>query len=550
MKFNTAIFYDVENLLKGYGFGQRIIQGLSLQDIFHKIQETKAIGKVAIQRAYANWSDPRLGFMKNDLLKLGIDPVQVFGFSYSGVKNVADIQLAVEVMDFVHTHPALEVFVIVSGDGGYASLARKLHEYGKTVIGCAYQKTSNKVLQAVCDEFVWIADPEEMDDEVVQIRITDNRALRLLEKIFPIDANFSQEQIWLKVAEVVHFFETASDYRTEIEQGINPSALRELLNGAIKGFDHARLGYSKFIEFLHKAFEKTSLCIYTNPSDVKIGYKDKKLAGYTVFNPGLAAQIPTYADLRATDPRIQRMQMKLTAITASRPNEAILQKIKEIIQWMISDAEMNQDIRAGINLSVFNEAIKVSIIGFDPIKFGFAKLKEFLQFAFKDTALALYSKPPDAVKVGFRNYPIPGYEILPDQNSRSIHCLETYQSVLLHGNPVFRLPKYETLKSVAIQVTSDSFKDLYFSEGFDKLTLALNGDFSSEEIKLAFSCFISAQCFSRIPEDARLSEQKLTLKPDFSTYDKMLDKLKVEMQKKIMFTLGDCKKEIFDKLLI
>ncbi len=47
-------------------------------------------------------------------------------------------------------------FIIVSGDGDFLSLAKKLGEYGKKVIGCSYKSTANSLFTKVCDEFVFI----------------------------------------------------------------------------------------------------------------------------------------------------------------------------------------------------------------------------------------------------------------------------------------------------------------------------------------------------------------------------------------------------------
>lgn len=165
MEFNTAIFYDVENLLKGYSFSQELISSLSLKEIMQRIRDTGKIGQVAVQRAYANWSDPRLNIMRGEIIELGIDPIQIFGFSRGLHKNAADIQLAIDAVDLAHIRPSLQIFVIVSGDGAFASLAKKLHEYGKTIIGCAYKKATNRVFEAVCDAFVWITDPDEEKEE-------------------------------------------------------------------------------------------------------------------------------------------------------------------------------------------------------------------------------------------------------------------------------------------------------------------------------------------------------------------------------------------------
>ncbi|MFB2894177.1 NYN domain-containing protein [Aerosakkonemataceae cyanobacterium BLCC-F50] len=133
MRFNTAIFYDIENLLKGYSFSQQMIANLSLEEILESIRKTEKIGQIAVQRAYANWSDSRLSIMRGEINELGIDPIQVFGFSREHKKNAADIQLAIDAIDLAHVRPSLEIF------------------------------TTNKTFQAVCDDFIWITDPDEED---------------------------------------------------------------------------------------------------------------------------------------------------------------------------------------------------------------------------------------------------------------------------------------------------------------------------------------------------------------------------------------------------
>ena len=159
-EFNTAILYDIENLTKGYNFTQTFISKLSLQRIVEEIRSQHQFGKLAIQRAYANWSVPQLKQIKNEILSLGIEPIQVFGFGLNTQKNAADIQLTIDAIEFLHNKPSIQLFIIVSGDGAFASVANKLHEYGKTVIGCAYEKSTNSFLEAVCDAFVPISDPE------------------------------------------------------------------------------------------------------------------------------------------------------------------------------------------------------------------------------------------------------------------------------------------------------------------------------------------------------------------------------------------------------
>ncbi|MEH2380286.1 MAG: NYN domain-containing protein [Nostoc sp.] len=153
-QFNTAIFYDIENLTMGRNNPNL---NFSLKEIQTNLEKTTLVNKIAIQCAYADWSDSRLRLLKNEIQELGIEAIQIFDYSHK--RNAADMQLAIDVMELAQNRPTLQVFVIVSGDGAFAALAKKLHEYGKTVIGCAYEGQINRILKSVCDRFIPIPAP-------------------------------------------------------------------------------------------------------------------------------------------------------------------------------------------------------------------------------------------------------------------------------------------------------------------------------------------------------------------------------------------------------
>lgn len=161
-KFNTAIFYDIENLTRGRQHPH--VKDFSLREIKKKIAKNPVVNKIAIQCAYADWSNTALRHIKREIQELGIETAQIFGLGFE--RNAADIQLAIDVMELIHSHPTLQVFVIVSGDGAFASLAKKLHEYGKTVIACGYEGQVNRVLKSVCDEFISIPNIQENAETV------------------------------------------------------------------------------------------------------------------------------------------------------------------------------------------------------------------------------------------------------------------------------------------------------------------------------------------------------------------------------------------------
>ena len=279
MAFKTAVFYDIENLLKGYSFSQQLIMNLSLKEILQTTKESYNLEGLAVQKAYANWSDPRLAVMRGEINELGIDPVQVFGFSWENKKNAADIQLAIDAIDLAYTRPAIDTFVIVSGDGGFSALAKKLHEYGKTVIGCAYRGATNNVFRAVCDGFVWINDPEpEEDNEDGQrisvasasksstwYQVSDPRNIRLTQKV-KVATDTGREQVIQKSREVVAWYlADAGSKKDMLRTGIFLSVVQEAMKYAIPDFQQSKLGYLKFVEYMQNICTGTELCVAKPP---------------------------------------------------------------------------------------------------------------------------------------------------------------------------------------------------------------------------------------------------------------------------------------------
>ncbi len=268
MPFNTAVFYDIENLLKGYAFSAQTLANVSLREILESAANTGRLSAIAVQRAYANWSDPRLGVMRGEINELGIEPVQVFGFSRDQKKNAADIQLAIDAVDLAHLRPSIEVFVIVSGDGGFASLAKKLHEYGKTVIGCAYASAASRIFRAVCDEFVLITDPEDSSDrELTRMptegpQITTPLVLRMARTVKRVEAN-ERQAVMAKAKEVLRWIENdAASQRDLGGQGLHLSVLGEAIRHAVPDFEPSRVGFAKFVEFLQYLCAGTNLCVF------------------------------------------------------------------------------------------------------------------------------------------------------------------------------------------------------------------------------------------------------------------------------------------------
>jgi len=273
-RFNTAIFYDVENLTQGNNFSKDFIQNFSLRPIYQKISALELVDRIAIQRAYANWSDPRLSILKTEINQLGIDPMQIFGFARHPIKNAADIQLVVDAMDISLTRPHIDVYVVVSGDGGFSALAKKLHEYGRQVIGCAYSTAANEILKSVCDYFIELdtpVDPTDSQKVIVYnnkgfgIGITHPLVVRLAKSIGILETQ-SFEQVIHYSRELLYWFYNDSSSRQQLDhEGIHLSVIREAFKYGIPGFKPERIGFGKFAELLQFICTDQPFCIALQP---------------------------------------------------------------------------------------------------------------------------------------------------------------------------------------------------------------------------------------------------------------------------------------------
>lgn len=154
---NVAIFLDMENLFGGYKNDVTSVPlARVVRDIERVVGETGLGGQTALAQAYANWGRPDMAGYRSQLLAHNIKPVQIFSFDQSS-KNAADIELVVDALEVAADMPWIELFVIVSGDGDFVPLLRRLHALGKrSLVATTSQPKAgvvNKVLQSVADHF-------------------------------------------------------------------------------------------------------------------------------------------------------------------------------------------------------------------------------------------------------------------------------------------------------------------------------------------------------------------------------------------------------------
>lgn len=121
-------------------------------DVGAVLDYAASFGTPVISKAYADWSVPVNAGYRRQLLGRAVDLTQLFPTT-RGIKNGADIRLAVDVVEDLFRLPDLTHVVIVAGDSDYIALAQRAKRLGRFVVGIGVAGSTSKSLAAACDEF-------------------------------------------------------------------------------------------------------------------------------------------------------------------------------------------------------------------------------------------------------------------------------------------------------------------------------------------------------------------------------------------------------------
>ncbi|MDX6278004.1 MAG: hypothetical protein QOJ72_2132, partial [Nocardioidaceae bacterium] len=100
------------------------------------------------------WDRIGLEDYRRDVERAGVETMQVFSVG-KAEKNAADMVLVIDCLRQAANLDQLQVFIIVSGDGDFVPLVRRLHELNKYVIGATLaDHPVNSVLEQEVDHYV------------------------------------------------------------------------------------------------------------------------------------------------------------------------------------------------------------------------------------------------------------------------------------------------------------------------------------------------------------------------------------------------------------
>jgi uncharacterized LabA/DUF88 family protein len=313
---NTAIFYDIENLISP--FTGQTNTFLQLDEIYRRVLAAEGVTGVSIQRAYADWVLPLHRNLRGSVLQVGIDPVQIFNTNaYDKIKNAADVSLIIDAVDLIAKRPDITHYVIASGDGIFAFLAKKLHEYGKRVIGIGFYNITNMIFRNSCDMYIGLektdktlvatlngrkkSEPKEETPKIAApapVKIpTKFPKTKYSEAI--INANIP---VWRDLADasgsllvVRRLLEALHTDATESLPDLEISVFMTYLNHYVPGFKVNRFGFSRFSNFMRFMLSGSPFALYTSEKNIfkvaKRGTIDEK--GEIIEDiPGLQFVLP------------------------------------------------------------------------------------------------------------------------------------------------------------------------------------------------------------------------------------------------------------------
>ncbi len=220
MAEKVAIFLDVENLsgwLKADG-GEVLLE------------RANELGRVVVRRAYGDFSVQAVSVRQPELNLLGFEFVHVY-HPVKG-KNSADIQIVVDVMEYLARIPDLEWVVLATGDSDFSPLFRRLRELGKSVVGVGPRSALSEAVKKSCNRFIYIGEESKPDSKSAALKIAQLRedALDLLERVL-----------------------------SKFQDGVNLSVLKNDMLEIDSAFDEQALGFSGFKKFLQSAPEIVDL---------------------------------------------------------------------------------------------------------------------------------------------------------------------------------------------------------------------------------------------------------------------------------------------------
>jgi len=156
MQLTAAVFIDAENHAD-----------LNVPELIQQLGHLQVIER----HAYADWRNRRLDSLAEQLEQTGFEMHHTWSGRRPGMqKDKTDSHVARGIFLTLSRHPEINTVIIVSGDGFFTSVARRLRKRGKQVIIAADPYRVNQALRHTADGYLpvgkqarWIQSLERLE---------------------------------------------------------------------------------------------------------------------------------------------------------------------------------------------------------------------------------------------------------------------------------------------------------------------------------------------------------------------------------------------------
>lgn len=155
-RVDVAVFVDFENIY--ISVRNKYDVNPNFESIMDKCLE---YGRVTIARAYADWY--RYPRITNALYANSIEPIYVPTYYYDreqgrtgkAIKNSVDIHLCIDAMRTLYTHPAIDTYVLITGDRDFIPLVNAIRQNGRRAVVVGVAEAASSHLAQSADEFMF-----------------------------------------------------------------------------------------------------------------------------------------------------------------------------------------------------------------------------------------------------------------------------------------------------------------------------------------------------------------------------------------------------------
>ena len=256
MPEDLAIFIDWENI-----YISTVTEYKAKPNVSAILEKSREYGRIVSATAYADWTEGDFRQAPPTLYSNGISPRYISARYFPGGKaskrrtNSIDVMLAVECSDFLHNHPQVNTYVLVTGDGDFIPLVSLLRSQGKNVVVIGVSEATSYHLIESADHFISYASLLEED-----------RVARAPEKE-PKKAAADPYQ------ELVRAVET-------LKKGGRPRVLGQVKQQMIVqlgSFDERNAGFKKFKDFVVEAERRNLVNTVDQDLELQVYLPDEKV---------------------------------------------------------------------------------------------------------------------------------------------------------------------------------------------------------------------------------------------------------------------------------